>query len=135
MKKRITALIMALVLMMSMAVGAVAASVEQFKDVAPTDWYYTYVKDVVSKNYMNGTSKSTFSPNDNLTRAMASTVLARVENVKVDNTADSGFVDVPVNQWYTGSVKWMFEKKLVKGYGNNKFGPSDFITRQDAAVT
>ena len=134
MKKRITALIMALVLMMSMAVGAVAASVEQFKDVAPTDWYYTYVKDVVSKNYMNGTSKSTFSPNDNLTRAMASTVLARVENVKVDNAADSGFVDVPVNQWYTGSVKWMFEKKLVKGYGNNKFGPNDFITRQDAAV-
>lgn len=134
MKKRITALIMALVLMMSMAVGAVAASVEQFTDVAPTDWYYTYVKDVVSKNYMNGTSKSTFSPNDNLTRAMAGTVLARVEKVKVDNAADSGFVDVPVNQWYTGSVKWMFEKKLVKGYGNNKFGPSDFITRQDAAV-
>ncbi|MFQ9412207.1 MAG: S-layer homology domain-containing protein [Evtepia gabavorous] len=33
-----------------------------FTDVAPDDWYYTYVKDLYDNDIVHGTTPTTFSP-------------------------------------------------------------------------
>ena len=111
-----------------------AAGSDQFSDVQSGSWYVPYVDFVVDNGYMNGTSATTFEPNGNLTRAMFATILARYDGATVDNSKETAFSDVPVNQWYTGSIGWANEKSIVNGTGNGKFSPNNNITRQDLCV-
>ncbi|MCD8358625.1 MAG: S-layer homology domain-containing protein [Oscillospiraceae bacterium] len=116
------------------AIGVGAATVDDFTDVSPDDWYYDAVSEVAAAGYFNGTSATTFDPQLTMTRAMFVTVLARFDGATVDNSADTTFTDVPTGQYYTGAVAWAAENGLVQGYGGNAFGTSNPITRQDMAV-
>jgi hypothetical protein len=49
-------------------------------------------------------------------------------------TGENPFDDVPAGTWYTDAVIWAAENKIVEGYGNGKFGPSDDITREQLAT-
>lgn len=49
-----------------------------FNDVAETDWFYPYVKDVYDKGIMYGTEANTFDPNKPVTRAELATVISRL---------------------------------------------------------
>jgi len=55
--------------------------------------------------------------------------------VKADQTvqepADSGlvFLDVPKTAWYYDNVMAAYEKGIMKGYGDGKFGPNEKVTR------
>ena len=42
--------------------------------------------------------------------------------------ATSRFTDVPANHWATSYINKMADGGLIKGYGNNKYGPSDKLT-------
>lgn len=135
MKKKIISLILSAAMVATATVVPVsAADVKDFADVAADSWYYDSVDFVAERDYMNGTSATTFSPNDNMTRAMFVTVMARVAGAQTDNNAVTEFTDVPSGQWYTGAVQWGVEKGLVQGHGDGTFGTNDPITRQDTAV-
>jgi len=135
MKKRLAVLLSA-VLALTMFGGqfAFAASGDQFTDVKASDWFKPDVDYVAENDYMIGTSDTTFEPQSNLTRAMFATILARYDGAEVDNSKPTIFTDVEVDQWFTGSIGWANEKKIVEGRGNNIFAPADFITRQELAV-
>ena len=113
---------------------ASAAGSDKFTDVPSDSWYKQYVDFVVDNGYMNGVSSTKFAPNDNLTRAMFATILARYDGATVDNSKATAFSDVAVNQWYTGSIAWANEKGIVNGTGSGKFSPEANITRQDLCV-
>ena len=135
MKKKIISLILSAAMVATATVVPVsAADVKDFADVAADSWYYDSVDFVAERDYMNGTSATTFSPNDSMTRAMFVTVMARVAGAQTDNNAVTEFTDVPSGQWYTGAVQWGVEKGLVQGHGDGTFGTNDPITRQDTAV-
>lgn len=118
----------------SLTVNVSAASVSDFNDVSQSSWYYSSVKFVTDKGYMNGTSATTFSPSDRMTRAMFVTVLSREANASTDNTVASSFSDVKSGQWYTGAVEWAHSNGIVTGYSDTVFGIDDPVTRQDIAV-
>ena len=104
-----------------------------FSDIAEDAWYYNGVKYVCKNGIMNGTSSETFSPDETLTRAMAVTVLWRMENEP--ETKDSQlFLDVPAGQWYTKAVAWAAHNNIVNGYGNGYFGTDDCLTREQIAL-
>jgi len=133
-KQRIMSLLLSLAMVFSLLpAGASAVNVKTFEDVSKDAWYYDYVKYVADKEYFVGTSKTTFSPEMPMTRAMFVTVLAAVEKVKVNNNV-SPFADVPANTWYSGAVAWAAEKGVVAGVGDNKFAPDASITREQMAV-
>lgn len=133
-KQRILSLLLSLAMVFSLLpAGAAAVNVKTFEDVSKDAWYYDYVKYVANKEYFVGTSKTTFSPEMPMTRAMFVTVLAAVEKVKVNNNV-SPFADVPANTWYSGAVAWAAEKGVVAGVGDNKFDPNAAITREQMAV-
>jgi len=140
MKKRLLAVLSVILTFMMMgSTFSFAAQVnpvegDTFTDVAADSWYKEYVDFVAENAYMIGTSETTFEPESNLTRAMFATILARYHGADVDDSKETIFKDVPVNQWYTGSIGWNNEKSIVQGYGDGNFGTNDFITRQDLAT-
>jgi hypothetical protein len=104
-----------------------------FSDVRQGDWFYDDAMFAYGHGLMNGTSETLFSPNAPMTRAMAVTVLFRMDNpAKGADTTD--FADVPLYQWYSDAIAWAAQNGIVLGYDETSFGPDDLITRQDMAV-
>lgn len=112
--------------------AAVVEPTTGFNDVADKDWFADAVKYVADKGMMNGTSKTTFGPNDSTTRGMIVTVLYRLENEP--SAAAASFTDVVSGQYYTDAVAWANANGIVTGYGNGKFGPNDVVTREQLAA-
>ena len=112
--------------------AAVVEPTTGFNDVADKDWFADAVKYVADKGMMNGTSKTTFGPNDSTTRGMIVTVLYRLENEP--SAAAASFTDVVSGQYYTDAVAWANANGIVTGYGNGKFGPNDVVTREQFAA-
>ena len=109
-------------------VKAGAVTADSFTDVSKDSWYYDYVDYVAKKGYFAGTTKTTFSPNKSMTRAMFVVVLARHDGVTVDNSKSS-FSDVAAGAWCAGAVNWAAENGIVLGYPDGTFKPNESITR------
>ena len=104
-----------------------------YKDVSLAAWYYDAVRFVTENGLMNGMGNNMFSPESPMTRAMFATVLFRFAG----QPAVSGhiiFTDVADVQWYTDAIRWAGEKQLMMGYGNNRFGTHDNLTREQAVT-
>lgn len=84
MKKRILALTLSLVMVMSLGSTALATSINGFSDVDSSAWYANAVKYVTDNKYFQGKTTTQFAPNDTMTRGMFVTVLGRF--AKVDST-------------------------------------------------
>jgi len=104
-----------------------------FSDVKEGDWFYDSVAFVVQEGLFSGTSATTFSPNEPMTRAMLVTVLYRLEGEPAVTGANS-FSDVGSGQWYTDAVIWANANSIVTGYGDGLFGTNDPITREQMAA-
>lgn len=104
-----------------------------FTDVKQGIWYEEAVQYVFTKGLIKGTTATTFGPDVQITRGMIVTILHRMENEPKVNSA-SKFTDVKDGNYFCEAVKWATENKVVKGYGNGKFGPNDPITREQMAA-
>lgn len=104
-----------------------------FTDVKAGDWFYGAVKYVNEKGIMKGVGINTFAPYANTNRGMIAAILYRMEGSPAVTWANP-FDDVDAGQYYTDAVTWCAENKIVRGYGDGKFGPDDFITREQMAV-
>lgn len=85
MKKQLISILCAAALTCS----AGAASMSDFSDVRPADWYSAAVNYVCENRLMNGTSNTTFSPNATTSRGMIVTILYRL----------AGSPDMPESNW------------------------------------
>lgn len=104
-----------------------------FDDISQSAWYYGAVEYVYLNHMMQGTAGRLFSPDAEMSRAMIATVLYRLENTPAP-TKDASFNDVETNKWYTDAIRWAAENNVINGYGNNRFGPMDSVTREQLAV-
>lgn len=85
---------------------------------------------------MSGTSGATFSPDTDMTRAMLTTVLYRLAGAPSLENENLGypFADVSGDSWYAGGVYWARLEGIAGGYGDNRFGPDDPVTREQLAT-
>ena len=97
-------------------------------------WALEDIEFVVSRGLFSGTSVTSFSPNSPMTRGMFVTVLGRLANVDVTAYHESSFKDVKNHAYYMGYIEWASENKIVKGIGNDNFGPDEAISREQMAV-
>ena len=104
-----------------------------FTDVSEKDWFYGDVMFVCENGLMLGTSKALFSPYGTATRGMMATILWRMEGSPVPKGKNS-FTDVEAGKWYADAVTWTAENGIFAGYGKDKFGPDDPITREQLAA-
>lgn len=95
-----------------------------FEDVKETDWFYDDVGIAYNARYIKGTSPTTASPKDPLTRETATTILGR--NMMLQESAGEilDFTDARrISTWAQGTIKSSLEHYLVSGYDDGTFRP------------
>ena len=113
MKKEIASILCATALTCS----AGAASIPDFSDVRPSDWYHDAVNYVCENGLMNGTSDTAFSPNATTSRGMIVTILYRLAGSPDMPESNWGYpyADVDTNAYYSAPVYWARMNDLVTG--------------------
>ena len=99
-----------------------------FTDVKSSDYFYKAVLWAVEKEITAGTSKTTFSPNDTVTRAQTVTFLWRAEGKPAVQTKNP-FTDVPAGEYYTDAVLWAVKHEVTAGTSATTFSPANPCTR------
>ncbi|WP_317854450.1 S-layer homology domain-containing protein [Chakrabartyella piscis] len=102
-----------------------------FTDVSASDWFFSAVEFAVENGIFSGTTETTFSPNQDMTRAMLVTVLWRMEDQPYTTTRGMyEFTDVVEDAYYETAVQWAAENGIVSGYSEDVFGVNDVVTRE-----
>ena len=99
-----------------------------FTDVTPGKYYYDAVLWAVEKGITTGTTKTTFSPNDKVTRGQTVTFLWRMEN-EPPASASNPFADVISGKYYYDAVLWAVENEITTGIDATHFAPKSNCTR------
>jgi len=110
---------------------AVGYSDVNFSDVS--GWYQNYVSFLAARNIIHGTSSTTFSPNEEITRAQFAMVLANLSGNDLSEYTTSSFTDVSTTDWYFRAAEWAFENGVAVGSGG-RFDPNASMTREQMAV-
>ena len=113
--------------------GKVKNSLDTFSDLTENSEYADAARFVLNNGFMTGVTENTFAPEEKLNRAMAVTVLWRLEGCPIVNYAIS-FGDIDTEGWYTEAVRWAASAGIVNGYSNDCFAPYDEITREQLAA-
>jgi hypothetical protein len=110
-----------------------AQAASQFTDVSESDWFAASVGEAVAKNLFVGLTENTFGPDNNMTRAMAVTVLYRMAGSPAVS-GSSGFSDVSSSDYYADAVKWAVDNDITAGTSSGTFSPNDDVTREQFAT-
>ena len=107
-----------------------------FTDVSAGDWFYEAVQFVYENGLMDGVAGNLFVPNATLNRAMAVTILYRLEGSPDLDGENLGypFADVDGDAWYGDAVYWARCNGIVDGVENNHFDPTGSLTREQMAT-
>lgn len=93
-----------------------------FSDVDNSAYYYKAILWAVEKGVTVGTSDTTFSPNENVTRGQTVAFLYREAGSPFE-TGEDVFNDVNSNDYYFKAVSWATKNGITVGTGNGKFEP------------
>ena len=124
--------IIALVAVFAMLVSTVAFA-GTFSDVADTDNYAKAIEllndlGIVTGDDEDGDGVMDFRPEDTITRAEVTAIIARIQGMDVAAQTATEFEDVPSSHWASGYVAQAASQGIVNGYGDGKFGPEDNVT-------
>ena len=99
-----------------------------FEDVQSGAYYYDAVLWAVQQGITSGTSATTFSPDEVVTRGQTVTFLYRAAGspVVVENNP---FTDVEPDAYYAQAVLWAFSKGVTSGTDDHNFSPNADCTR------
>ena len=99
-----------------------------FKDVAKGSYYETAVLWAVETGITQGTSTTTFSPEETCSRAQIVTFLWRSQHKPAAGTTNP-FTDVPEDSYYTEAVLWAVGSGITVGTSTTTFSPDEDCTR------
>lgn len=114
----------------------------QFSDVTPTYYYCTPIIWAAENGIVNGYSKDTFAPDDEITREQFATILYRyVEKKGIDVSVSSNGADLSsfedeskISEYAVKALSWTNEKGLIKGVTESTLEPQGKATRAQAAT-
>lgn len=102
-----------------------------FLDIPLDSWYRPEVLRAKELGLVTGVTAIHFAGGSPFTRAMAATMLGRLDGADVTKAETAPFLDVAEWAWYAPSVGWAYETGLVNGIGQGLFGPEENVSRQD----
>ncbi|MBC8595883.1 S-layer homology domain-containing protein [Qingrenia yutianensis] len=83
--------------------------------------------------YIFGYNDGTFRPDNNMSRAEAAAIFARLiseqKGEKISGKSD--FADVKSSEWYSKFIGYIEKYGIIKGYDNNTFKPDENISRAE----
>ena len=104
---------------------------KQFEDVDRSEdsWYHAPVDWAFTAKVTDGTTDTTFSPNDPCTRAQAVTFLWRASGSPDPTLTENPFEDVAEDAYYYKAVLWAVENEITDGVDDTHFDPNGTCTR------
>ena len=111
-----------------------------FTDVPDGQWYTDAVLWAAENNITDGTSETTFSPNNPLTREQMATFFYRFANFEagepIEVTGDlSGYTDADlVADYAVNAMTWAVGEGVISGIGNNTLAPDNTASRAQMAT-
>ncbi len=99
-----------------------------FVDVPSGSYYEEAVNWAVENGITKGTTATTFSPEQNCSRAQIVTFLWRSEKSPAAGTVNP-FTDVKPGTYYADAVLWAVKEDVTKGTTTTTFSPNDNCTR------
>ena len=131
--KRVISIFLIVILLTGLFPLAVGAVSTPFHDVPRDAWFFEAVQHAAAFNIMQGTSRTSFSPNETFSRAMMVVTLYRIAGEPAV-THRPVFRDVPGGRWYSNAVIWAFDSGIITGTGPDTFAPHVNITREHLAL-
>ena len=85
------------------------------------------------KAYIFGYNDGTFRPDNNMSRAEAAAIFARLisEQKGEKISGKSNFNDVSKSEWYSDYIGYLSKYGIIKGYADNTFRPNDNVSRAE----
>lgn len=111
-----------------------------FTDVPDGQWYTDAVLWAAENNITDGTSETTFSPNNPLTREQMATFLYRFADFETEEpieiTGDlSGYTDADlVADYAVNAMTWAVGEGVISGIGDNTLAPDNTASRAQMAT-
>jgi hypothetical protein len=100
-----------------------------FTDVDEDAYYAEAVAWAVANEITKGTSETTFSPDDDCTRAQVVTFLWRYAGKPEPTTTENPFTDVEEDTDYYKAILWAYENGITTGTSETTFSPEETCTR------
>ena len=105
-----------------------------FTDVPADAWYRNAVVWAYNRGVVNGTSPTTFAPDENITREQMVTMLFRYSGEQAPSGTLDMFSDAAqVSEYARGPVLWAVRSGIVGGMGDGTFQPQGSATRGQLA--
>lgn len=123
---KLISLFLAVVLLGAVPAYAANSDGSGFTDVRESDYYADAVKWAKETGVTSGTSKTTFSPASNVTRAQAMSFLWRAAGSPEPSSRTSPFTDVAdAGAYYYKPILWASEKGITAGISKTEYGVSN----------
>lgn len=105
----------------------------RYMDVPSSAYFYDAIEWAVDNNIVNGTSATTFSPNDPCTRAQIVTILWRAAGSPAASGSNR-FTDISQGSYYYDAVLWAVSQGITTGTSATTFSPDAACTRAQAVT-
>jgi hypothetical protein len=103
-----------------------------FTDLTPGSFYVDAVHWLHGAGITTGTTPTTYSPGDLVTRGQMAAFLWRLCGRPAAGRSD--FTDIPAGAYYAEAVAWMAKLGITKGVSATEFAPDREITRGEMAT-
>ena len=108
---------------------------QRFKDVYPTDQFYTEIEWLASTRITTGWPDNTYRPQNNIERgAMAAFFYRMAGSPRVMMPYRSPFKDVDASYPFYKEIVWMYQQGITTGYPDGTFRPNDSVSREAMAA-
>jgi uncharacterized repeat protein (TIGR02059 family) len=94
-------------------------------------WAAPYIKEMYASGVIGGYPDGSFRPDNHISRAEFVTML--VKSYQWETAGSKTFADT-AKHWARDYIAVAYARQIAKGYNDTRFGPDDYITREQMAV-
>jgi hypothetical protein len=108
-----------------------------FSDVGFGRWSCKYIRRLAELGISSGYGDGRFGPEDSVTREQMAVFLTRALDMVPEEgycRVTNPFTDVAYDRWSCKNIKRLAELGITTGYGDGRFGPDAYVTRDQMAV-
>ncbi len=102
-----------------------------FKDVNALDWFRPFLQNAYNNGIVTGTSKDTFSPNNNLTAGQILVMAANIRSMQDGDNYDFDAAKDPARHWSFAFLEYCQMKQIVDDRFDDRL--DEFVTRGEMA--
>lgn len=106
-------------------------SIEDFTDLNPEDWYYNYIKLMIDRGVMLGTSDTLFQPYSTVTRAQMAVIISSIQNKGELSYIPQQLTDIKEDSWYYDAAHWCVYHGILIADTWTEFEAERDITREE----